>query len=207
MKQKMVCAACAVFLMVSFSGCSSAPKVKRVEAGEQRDLSGRWSANDVRAIAGKLLDDCLGSPGVNRQIQDWKRSNRNENPTCIVGNFRNSSSEHIDTNILSRSLETAILNSGVLDFVAGGNVRDQIRTERQEQQVNASEKTAAALGNETGATFMLSGDVKSMIDQAGNKSYRNYFVDAQLTNIETGRIVWQGQAEVAKEIKQPGARF
>ncbi|MDR0539480.1 MAG: penicillin-binding protein activator LpoB [Spirochaetaceae bacterium] len=203
---KLACFALIAYMAAGFVSCTST-QVKRVGAEQQRDLSGKWSANDVREIARKLIDDCLASPRVNTLVQDWKRAHRNQNPACVVGNFKNSSSEHIDTNILARALETAIMNSGKLDFVAGGAVREQLRGERIQQAQNASEATAAAIGNETGAAFMLSGDVKAMLDQDGNKSFRNYFVDAQLTNVETGRIVWQGQAEVTKEVIRPKSRM
>ncbi|MDR2601015.1 MAG: penicillin-binding protein activator LpoB [Spirochaetaceae bacterium] len=187
-----------------FSSCAS---VQRVSADQQKDLSGRWSANDVREIAKTLIGDCLDSPAVSRLVREWKNNHGGQNPSCIVGDFRNSSSEHIDTGILSRALQTAIMNSGDLDFVADKTLRAGLREERQDQQTNASETTALALGKETAAAFMLSGEIKSMLDQAGNKAYRNYFVDAQLTNIETNRIVWQGQAEVTKEIVRAQSRL
>jgi uncharacterized protein (TIGR02722 family) len=193
------------FLSLSLTGCAT--QVTRVSASQQRDLSGRWSMTDVREIAGNLLKDCLGSSRVNRLVQDWQRAHRGQNPKCIVGLFRNTSSEHIDTTILSSALEKAIMDSDTLDFVAGGDTREQIRSERQEQQTNASEATAARLGNETGAAFMLSGSVKAMLDQEGNRSFRNYIVDAQLTNIETSDIVWRGRAEINKEVVRSKSRL
>jgi hypothetical protein len=66
-------------------------------------------------------------------------------------------------------MEITIFNSGKMDFAAGGATRDAIRAERQDQQIFASEETAAALAKETGADFMLFGTVRTIIDRAGSK--------------------------------------
>ncbi|MDR0552113.1 MAG: penicillin-binding protein activator LpoB [Spirochaetaceae bacterium] len=203
MKKTFVCILTAIAVF-SLSACAT--KVTRVGASQQRDLSGRWSMTDVREMAGSLLNDCLASSRVDRLVQDWRRGHRGQNPKCIVGVFRNTSSEHIDTNILSDALETAIMNSDRLDFVASGDMREQLRNERQEQQTNASEATAARLANETGAAFMLSGTVQSMLDSEGSRSFRNYIVNAQLANVETSEVVWRGRAEVTKEIIRSKSR-
>jgi hypothetical protein len=105
-------------------------------------------------------------------------------------------------------MEIAIFNSGKADFVAGGDNREELRSERQDQQGNASESTASALGNETGADFLLTGSVKTIVDRAGNTSTRTYFVSAEMTNIETNTRLWMDQNdEIKKVIKNPGAKL
>jgi uncharacterized protein (TIGR02722 family) len=187
-----------VFIIL-LSSCSSGPKVQRVDAGTQTDLSGYWNDTDVRIVCQSLIDDCLNSQRVDQAIRAKRGT-----PFVIVGRFRNESSEHIDTSIISTIMEQVIFNSGKLDFVAGGSTRDEIRAERQDQLGNASENTASAIGNETGADFMLTGSVKAMVDRAGNQSTRTYFVSAEMTNIETSQRVWIGQnSEIKKVIVRP----
>jgi hypothetical protein len=124
-------------------------------------------------------------------------------PVVLVGRFKNESSEHIDTRIISTTMETVIFNSGKMDFVAGGGVRDELRSERQDQLSNASEASAASLGNETGANFMLFGSVRTIIDKAGNKTVRTYFVSAEMTNVETNQRMWMAtNSEIKKVITQ-----
>ena len=191
----------------SFSACSSTPKVSRVDAFTQTDLSGRWNDTDVRTVSASLINDCLASPRVAQFIQQYSSRNNGNLPPCLVGTFRNESSEHIDTSIISKAMEIAIVNSGKMDFVAGGDTRTELRTERQDQQSNASEATASALGNETGAVLLLTGTVNSMVDRAGNTSTRSYFVSAELTNIETNARLWMGENnEIKKVIRQSGFR-
>ena len=194
-------------LLFVFAGCSSNPKVSRVDADTQIDLSGRWNDTDVRMVSGSLINDCLGSARVSQFIRDYSSQNNGRLPACLVGNFRNESSEHIDTSIISKAMEIAVVNSGKMDFVAGGDTLTEIRSERQDQQGNASEESAAALGNETGAILLLTGTVNSVIDRAGNTTTRSYFVSAELTNIETRTRLWMGQNdEIKKVIRQSNYR-
>jgi uncharacterized protein (TIGR02722 family) len=206
--KKFVCLAAGVAVLALLGACSSNPKVSRVDAEREIDLSGRWNDTDVRKVCDSLIEEILSAPGVTRVIDEYRAKNGGALPAVIVGTFRNTSSEHIDTTIISRLMRTALINSGRLEFVAGGEAREELRSEKQDQQGNASEETAAALANETGAVFMLNGEVKAMVDRAGNVSTRTYFVSATLTNIETSRLVWEGaNDEIKKVIKQPRARL
>ena len=190
-----------------FLTCSGNPRVTRIDADTQVDLSGRWNDTDARLVSNSLITDCLNSPRVAQFITEYIAAN-GRLPASLVGTFRNESSEHIDTAILSRAIEAAIVNSGRMDFVAGGDTREELRTERQDQQWNASEESRSALRNETGAILLLTGTVNSMVDQAGRTTVRSYFVTAELTNIETNTRLWIGENnEIKKEIRQPNRRL
>ncbi|MCL2320302.1 MAG: penicillin-binding protein activator LpoB [Treponema sp.] len=203
MKKNLFVPAVLFLAAALFSACSSTPKVDRVNANTQIDLSGRWNDTDVRLVSNSLINDCLNAPRVSQFIQQYMSQHKGNLPACLVGTFSNNSSEHIDTSILSKAMEIAIVNSGKMDFVAGGDTLAEIRNERQEQQSNASEDTAAALANEKGAALLLTGSVKSIVDRAGNTTVRSYFVSAELTNIETRTRLWMGDNnEIKKVIRQ-----
>ncbi|GHU78317.1 hypothetical protein FACS189462_2730 [Spirochaetia bacterium] len=192
-----------VFCIAVLAACSSAPKVTRVDADTQTDLSGYWNNTDVKIVCDSLIKACLDSPRVTQAIAQLGRL-----PVIQVGSFKNDSDEHLDTTIISSTMEVAIFSSGKADFVAGGDTRNELRQERQQQQGNASEATAKALGNETGADFLLTGSVKTIVDKAGNTSTRTYYVTAEMSNIETNARLWMDQnAEIKKVIKTPGAKF
>jgi len=194
--KKIAVVLCVLFLL---SSCETT-KVKRVESGKQKELSGYWNAVDVKIVCETLINDCLSSPRVNQEI----RARGNKKPVVIVGKFKNASDEHIDTEIITSIMENVIFNSGKLDFVAGGDTRNSLRAERQEQQGNASEATTAALGKEIGADFMMTGSVRTIVDRDGNRSVRTYFVTAELTNIETNARMWMGQDNsITKEVTRP----
>jgi uncharacterized protein (TIGR02722 family) len=198
--KKTAAALTVIFLILS--ACSSTD-VKRVNPEKQTDLSGYWNDTDVRIVCNSLIKDCLNSQRVEQAIRA-----KNSTPVVIVGRFRNESSEHIDTEIISSIMESVIFNSGKMNFVAGGGVRDEIRAERQDQQSNASAATMARLRNETGADYMLTGTVRSIVDRESNRTVRTYFVTAELTDIETNMRMWIGQNnEIKKIITQPRNRL
>lgn len=191
-------AACASLLF----GCAST-KVERVSTDTVTDLSGYWNDTDVRIVAESLVGDCVGAAAITNYIRTNGRL-----PVVIVGNFRNDSDEHIDTSILTKKFETALINSGKVDFVASSSERGEIRQEREEQQEWASEETAKRLANETGADFMLIGSVKTMVDQADGTMSRTYWVYGELIDIESNRKLWIGEnSEIKKIIKRSSVRM
>lgn len=192
----------AVISLFCFVACAS-PKVKRIDADTQTDLSGYWNDTDVRIVANDLIDQIINAPWYKNFIEENGRK-----PVVIVGTFRNKSDEHIDTTIISKKLEMALVNSGKVKSVANSKERKEVRDERDEQQVNSSLETAKNIGNETAADFMLQGDVKTIVDTNGKKSTRTYFVSAELVNIETTDKVWLGENDtIKKSIKKPSVRF
>ena len=194
-------------LVLILAGCSSSPSIKRVAEEEQIDLSGYWNDTDVRIVCDNLVSDCLNSPVVSKRLTEYEVKNGSL-PVVVVGQFKNTSDEHIDVSVISKRMEAALLNSGKVDFVASSSERDDLRQERIEQQSWASEETAKALANEIGADFMLIGSVKTVVDQIDRKAVRNYFVYAEMIEIETGKKIWIGEnSEIKKYIKYPAAKF
>ena len=192
----------AVLCAVLLSGCSSDPKVTRVSTDTQTDLSGYWNDSDVRQVCETLSKDFLDEIS---HVPGWGGDKK---PVILVSEFRNETSEHIDASIISRRMERAIRQSGRADFVAGNDIKNELRQERQEQQAWASEETAKALANETGADFMLAGTVKSMEDRNfTGTTARNYMVFAELYDIETRRKIWDGEGEIKKVIQTPRSRL
>ena len=188
--------------LLLLGSCASQPKVTRVDAGTQTDLSGYWNDTDVKKVCEALINDCLNSPRVAQAIAAMG----GRTPIVLVGTFRNESSEHIDTSIITSTMEAAIFNSGRMDFVAGGQTRDEIRSERQAQADlgYTSDDTLASMTNETGADFLLTGTIRTIIDRAGNETIRTYFINAEMTNIETTQRMWmQTNSDIKKRIVRP----
>jgi len=171
-----------------------------VQSGTESDLSGYWNARDVRTVCEALINDCISNTRVDQAI----RAKSGRTPTVIVSRFRNESREHIDTAIISATMETVIFNSGKFDFVAGGSTREAVRAERQDQQSYASGQTASAHGREIGADFIMTGTVRMILDREENRSVRSYFVTAELTDIETNARIWiNTNNDITKEIIRP----
>jgi uncharacterized protein (TIGR02722 family) len=189
-----------VLVLVLLSSCHS---VKRVDADKQIDLSGYWNDTDLRRASNALITKCLETPRLSQF-----RTEKGRTPVITIGTFKNASDEHIDTSILAQRLEASILESGKAEFVASGDLRENIRKEREDQQQGyTSDSTAAALGQEIGADFIMTGSVKTIVDQYDNRATRSYFITAELTDITTNRRIWIGEYnEIKKDIRKPGVK-
>lgn len=185
---------------VALSACGTS--VKRMDADEVKDVSGRWNDTDSRLVAEEMISDCLSRPWYAKA-----QSELGKNPTVIVGRVANQSSEHIATDTFVEDLQRALINSAKVDFVASKNERGDVRDERADQDVNASEETRKARGQETGADFMLSGAINSIVDQEGGKSVVFYQVNLKLLNMKTNQIAWNGQKKIKKFVKRSRASF
>lgn len=177
------------------TGCSST-SVQRLDTSQEIALTDRWNATDSRLVSEEMIDDMLSFPWVNR----WEQANldRNRQPTVIVMGVRNKSHEHIEVSTFINNLRRAMIRSGRVDFVAGGDVRDDLREERKDQEFNATAATAAKLAAEQGANFALSGSINSWVDQLDGKRVTNYQVDLLLIDIQTNKQVWAGQKKLQK---------
>lgn len=176
------------------SSCASV-KVDRVDASTETDLSGYWNDTDVRIVANDLIDQLINANWYTNYIRETGKK-----PVVIVGTFRNKSDEHMDTTIISKKLEVSLINTGKVVSVANSSERQEIREERDDQQINSSLETAKNIGNETGADFMLQGDIKTIVDSNGKKTTRTYYVTAELVNIETNAKIWLGENSSIKKI-------
>ncbi|MGD1817173.1 MAG: penicillin-binding protein activator LpoB [Pleomorphochaeta sp.] len=190
-------------VLVVLTSCASSMGVTRLDESYNEDLSGYWNDTDIRLVSETLVNQCLSSPW----ILDYLMENSNVKPTVIVGNIQNRSSEHMDTTIISKKFEMALVNSGKVNTVADFEFKDDLRAEKLDQQYNASVETAAELGEEIGADFILQGSVKFNLDQVSNTAIRTYYVDMELINIETAQKVWLGQETVKKKVQKNYYRF
>ncbi|MDD3824284.1 MAG: penicillin-binding protein activator LpoB [Sphaerochaetaceae bacterium] len=187
-----------IALVLLALGCTSAVQVTRLSEADELDLSGNWNDTDIRIVTEALVGSSLKSNWINQF-----RVRNGRNPVVIVGTILNRSSEHLDTSIIAKRFEMALVNTGKVDMVADLGMREELRDEREEQQYHASEETAAALGREVGADFLLQGAVRTVVDQVSGKAVRTYYVSAELIDIETSRKVWVGEETVRKLIRQP----
>lgn len=115
------------------------------------------------------------------------------------------SHEHINTRTFVADLERAYVNSGRVDMVASKEERQDIRDERVDQDMHASEASRKAAGNEAGADYMLIGTINTIIDAEGKEQIKFYQIDLTLVSTVDNRKVWTGQKKLKKDVK--GATF
>jgi len=190
----------AVGLLFMLAGCN--PTVTRVESDTVTDLSGNWNDTDSRLVADEMIQDALSRSWLSNFNRDKGRA-----PTVIVGTVRNLSHEHINTATFVADMERALINSGEVEFVASAKDREEVRSEIKDQDLNATEETRKAMGQEVGADFMMQGSINSIVDAVSGEQARFYQVDLTLIELGTNRKVWLGQKKIKKTIEKGGFRL
>jgi len=189
-------------IIVLAAGCSTSPTVTRTASDEVIDLSGRWNDTDSRLTAETMVSSMLSSAWLERFISSESRE-----PVVIIGSVRNRSSEHIDAETFTKDIERELINSGRIIFVAGGDARDEVREERDDQQSNSTQSSSAALAAETGADFMMQGVITSQTDAIDGKRATLYKVDMELIGLENNQKVWIDTKEIKKLVEQKNASW
>ncbi len=182
------------------AGCGT--KVTRIDVDETVDLSGAWNDTDSRLVAEEMIADALSHPWTLNFASQSGRA-----PVVIVGTVRNLSHEHINMNTFVADMERALVNSGRVEFVASSDERGEIREERTDQDLNASEETRNEAGQETGADFMLKGQINTIVDVEGDKQVRFYQVDLTMISLADNRKVWLGQKKIKKLVVNAKVRY
>ncbi|MDX1617576.1 MAG: penicillin-binding protein activator LpoB [Balneolaceae bacterium] len=192
-----------LLLSLFIIGCGPSQQVSRVAADTQADLSGRWNDTDARLVAEEMISDASSRPWLSQY-----HSENNEPPVVIVGRVRNETMEHIDTEVITKEMERAFVNTGRVDVVANQQERQQIRSEREDQQSYASYETTKAMAQELGADFMLIGNISSIVDESvsGREAAIFYTVNLELVNVETNQKVWIGNKKIKKLISRRNFR-
>ena len=112
----------------------------------------------------------------------------------------NETSEHIGDQLdaLLSKMETRILNAGVA-FVVDRERQGQLIAEVQRQQGAAfDESQSTTVGRQLGAKYFLSGKVYDSAERDGSERRVQYMFFLKLVEVETGRKLWQNEANLTK---------
>ncbi|WP_111980181.1 penicillin-binding protein activator LpoB [Algibacillus agarilyticus] len=178
--------------LFGLSACKST-NVQRVDVNQEIALTDKWNDKDSQLVASAMVDDMLSFPWIDQHLKK-----EGERPAVIIQRIRNKSHEHIPVETFLNDLKRSLLRSGRVDFVASNDVRNDVRAERSDQELNASANTQNAMGEELGADYALSGSINSTVDQDGGKRVTFYQIDLRLIDMTNNREVWNGQKKIKK---------
>ena len=176
-----------IFALFAASLVFAAP-VKRTE--DTKDLAENWNENDIKIVCNHVIDEVVES----RRIKNFEREN-DRPPVVVIGRIENESSERIDTSIIEKKLENAVINSGVCDFIADRSQRAILQEELVYQSDHASADTAKEMDAQTGADFMLNGSVKTVIEVGKTQTQKTYHVIVQMIDLQTHKVIFSTEKD------------
>lgn len=186
-----------ILMLIAFTAGCASTTVERVKPEEAIDLSGRWNDTDSRLVAEAMMKDLLSRPWLDIYVEKNKRQ-----PAVIVGTVVNRSHEHINVQTFTKDIEKELTNSGLVQFVASSGEREEIREERAEQMIHATEETAKGVGKETGADYMLKGVLNTIQDEEKGTRVIYYQINLEMIDIESNVKVWLGDKKIKKVVEK-----
>ncbi|ENM5746174.1 penicillin-binding protein activator LpoB [Vibrio mimicus] len=178
-------------LAVILGGCSN--KVSYGDAQAVETVNVDFGSTDLQKIAGDMVDSMMMSGSVAAITRDGR-------PIVFVERIKNKTSEHIDTESITDTISTKMLNSGKFRFVDMDRVeavREQLNFQNNDELVNQS--TAIQFGKMVGAQYMLYGNLSSIVKNAGSDKDVYYKMTMRLMDLKTGLIEWADETEIRKQ--------
>lgn len=154
---------------------------------------------DMRRITENIVAQLLNGPFLETQAQP---------PIMIVAGLENRTSNYVDTKALTDRIRTMLLQSGRAQFVNEARRADLMR-EQGYQAANVTPETQTAIGRQLGASYMVSGSLVEMSSTSprqariSKQQVKYYNLTFEITDLETGLIVWTAEEEFAREASKP----
>ncbi len=158
-------------------------QIKRVDSHSMQNNNPYYGVEELHLFTEKMVSGMLSS-----EIFDGK-------PIIDVGGVENKTDEHIDTNLITDSIKTAIIKSKRARFI-DRSMRAEINSELKYQNSSKyiDKSSSKKIGKQIAPNYILDGSVVS-IKQKGDHFYK---ITLKLHNLETGTIDWIEQKEVRK---------
>lgn len=188
MNRILVAALLGASLLVT--GCAS--KVQYGDAQAVETVNIDFGSTDLQMIAARMVDDMLAFPPI-VQVTQQRR------PVIFVDKVKNKTTEHIDMESVTDTIQTKLIKSGKFRFVdmtAVKQVQEQLDFQTESGMVNAA--TAVKIGQQIGAEYMLYGNMASIVKQAGNTRDVYYKFTMKLQHLQSGIVEWQDEKEIRK---------
>lgn len=178
-----------------FSACNNGPEY--VDAGDSRAYASMGlDYHDIESVAEKSIASLLSS-GYVRGIKQPK--------VLVISDIINDTMQHIDVEQLSRKITRDMRNSGKFKLslaisgsgASGDKMIDSIRAKTRGNE-EFDQYSVIEKGQLKGAQLSLSGKIWQKNVKVSGKQRTDYFFLLTLTDLATGEVVWDDEANIIK---------
>ena len=200
MNKKIITLTVSLTALIFSNGCGTT--AHRIDPSGNRGLVTVDDINfkDWQIAAEKCINSLLESGVLNRA--DGRKS------ILMISTIRNSTSQHINTRILTDKIRQALLRSGkALTTTAVGakgpedKASKQVRKLEDDDMFNQS--TVQKAGTAIAPDMSLAGEIVQQKTSSGRQRESYLFFHMTLTDLKTGLAVWEDNVEMAKQAKKP----
>ena len=178
-------------LLVLGAGCRST-KVRYGDATAADPISTDFGSSDLQQIAAAMVDSLLAD-------NDVREATAARKPVMLVDKVKNKTMQHIDTESLTDSIRTKLIQSGKFRFIdrtTDQAALDEFTAQRESGLVDPAK--AVPMGTQSGAEFILTANLAEIAQKEGNKTDVYYKFTMNLKNLRTGMLDWAEEKEIRK---------
>lgn len=177
-------------LLILGAGCAT--KVRYGDATSAQPMSTDFGSSDLQQIAAAMVDSLLGSPTVVRETAA-------RSPVLLVDMVKNKTMQHIDTESVTDSIRTKLIQSGkfrFLDRTTDQAALNEFNAQRESGLVDPNK--AVPMGTQYGAEYILTASLSQIEERIGNTTDVYYKFTMNLKNLRTGLLDWAEEKEIRK---------
>jgi len=161
-------------------------------------LSDHFNENDLQLIAKKMVNS-LAETEYFKGIQG--------RPIVVLGNFKNSTSEHIDMRSLADKIQVNLAQTGKFAFQDKA-ARQEIAEEYEYQQSGyVAAEAAKGPGQQASSDYLMTGEISSIVQEVGRDKMVYYKMTTKLHNLRSGIVEWTDEKELRKKFEKRRVRW
>lgn len=184
---------------MTLAGCQSRTHVERVDSNSTQGLAtvDRLDFKDYQITAEGLINKMLASGRLDAHTKDGPA-------VMMVSTIRNSSMQHIDTQLLTQRVTISLDQSEKVVTTTAHSGRGAIdpATAESRNLPNADlydPATTQRRGTAIGPSLSLAGEITQLTRKEGRRSESYFMIYMVVTDLRTGLAVWQDAEEIVKQ--------
>jgi len=166
-----------------------------------------WGSTDLQTFSQYMVDSLAQAPALS--YMEGAGKERDLRVIAVFGGIANETSEHINTDQISRLIQSDLFETGKFRWVAGEEAAGQEEAAKQVRFQNSgivNDEMAKQFGRQLGADVVIYGALSDIrktrgrsLESLGSKTkdlYYQFYMSA--LNIETGEILWTKTEDIRK---------
>jgi uncharacterized protein (TIGR02722 family) len=175
---------------LALTGCAT--KIQYNDSQAVETVNTAFGSTDLQQIAAKMVDSLLISPRGQAITQ-------NKRPILLMDQIKNKTMEHIDTESITDTIQTKLLQSGRFQWTDLSNhqaVAQQLKYQSESGFVDPGK--AISIGRHVGAEYLVYGNISSIVKKNNSTEDVYYKFTLKVMDLKSGLLEWADEKEIRK---------
>lgn len=157
----------------------------------EETVTTQWGSTDLQTTAESMTQSLLASRWI---------SLASAQPKIRLREVKNYTDEHIDTKGITDKIRIRLLRSGLVRFLADENNLDDVFAERDLTEAATTRSENKLLAD---TDYIITGSVRSIRKRTQTVGDVFYQITLEMTDPQSGEIVWADEKEIRKRTTKP----